>query len=216
MRARKLKHSHERAEACGDYLVRSPIEYKGKWQEIFGNFNPVHLEIGCGKGSFVLGMAKLHPDINFIALERVFDIIVPALEKVNAEKLPNVRFICCDAKELCEIFDEGFFDTIYLNFPDPWHKARHAKRRLTSETFLGTYKYLLKKGGSVNFKTDNRPLFDFSLESFEAGGFELKKVTFDLHRSEYNEGNVETEYERNFSAKGFAINRLEAYPLRSE
>ena len=160
LRARKRKNTPERIEACGSYFIEAPEQYKDNWQQVFGNKNPIRLEIGCGKGDFVKGMAEKNPDVNFIAVEKATDIIVLALEKIKKSELENVRFINCDAINLTEIFPEHFFDTIYINFPDPWPKKRHAKRRLTSKTFLDIFKILLTKNGSIHFKTDNRPLFD--------------------------------------------------------
>ncbi len=211
MRARKRKNTPERIEACSDYYIKNPNEHKNNWHEVFGNNNPIRLEIGCGKGDFVKGMAENNPDINFIAIEKATDIIVLALEKINQANLSNVRFINCDAEILPEIFHEEMFDVLYINFCDPWPKKRHAKRRLTSPVFLEIFKKILKKNGSIHFKTDNRPLFDYSLETFPECGYTLKNVTFDLHTEELPYDNVKTEYERNFIAKGFKINRLEAF-----
>ena len=216
MRARKRKNTPERIEACGSYFIETPQEYKDGWQTVFGNENPIRLEIGCGKGDFVKGMAEKNPDINFIAIEKATDIIVLALEKIKNNNLENVRFINFDAINLTEIFPAHFFDTIYINFPDPWPKKRHAKRRLTSKTFLDIFKNILTDNGSIHFKTDNRPLFDYSLESFTENGYRLENVTFDLKTEELEYDNVKTEYERNFIAKGFKINRLEAYVSKEE
>lgn len=216
MRARKRKHTPERIQACSDYYIDEPAAYKDSWQEIFGNNNPIRLEIGCGKGDFVKGMAEKNPNVNFIAVEKATDIIVLALEKINNAKLSNVRFINCDAELLPEYFNEQMFDTIYINFCDPWPKKRHAKRRLTSPFFLELFKKILTTDGSIHFKTDNRPLFDFSLETFPECGYRLENVTFDLHTEDLPYDNVKTEYERNFIAKGFKINRLEAYIEKKE
>ncbi|MBE6632039.1 MAG: tRNA (guanosine(46)-N7)-methyltransferase TrmB [Ruminococcaceae bacterium] len=202
MRMRKKKHGAERLEACSEYLLdKDNVEYK----------ESMMLEIGCGKGAFILETAKRAPETQFIAMELVSDVALLAAEKIKAEGVPNVKFLVANAKTVDEIFKEHSFDRIYLNFSDPWPKAGHKKRRLTYRDYLEKYKRILKGGGAVFFKTDNRGLFDFSLEEFEACGFELKNLTYDLHNSEYNEGNVETEYEKNFSAKGFTINRVEAY-----
>lgn len=211
MRARKRKNTPERIDACGNLFISDPAEHKDKWNEIFGNDKPTRLEIGCGKGDFVKGMAEKNQDVNFIAIEKATDIIVLALEKVKMAGLDNVRFINCDAAILNEVFPENFFDTIYINFPDPWPKKRHTKRRLTSASFLNIFKKLLTPDGSIHFKTDNRDLFDYSLESFVENGYRLENVTFDLKTEELKYDNVKTEYERNFIAKGFKINRLEAF-----
>lgn len=210
MRMRKKKHTEERIEACGALNIEKPEENFGKWREIAGD-RKLCLEIGCGKGSFVFGMAKKYPDRFFVAMEKVRDIFMLAMEKVKKdEEINNVLFVCGDAKDLTKIFAPGEIDEIYLNFSDPWPKARHEKRRLTYRGFLEMYKGLLAENGVLYFKTDNRPFFDFSLEEFPAAGYELSNVTFDLHNSEYNAENVVTEYEATFSARGFTINRLVA------
>ena len=166
------------------------MQYKDDWNNVFGNNNPIRLEIGCGKGDFVKGMAENNPDVNFIAVEKATDIIVLALEKINNAKLNNVRFINCDAELLPEYFNREMFDTIYINFCDPWPKKRHAKRRLTSPYFLELFKKILTSDGSIHFKTDNRPLFDYSLETFPESGYRLENVTFDLHTEELPYDNV--------------------------
>ena len=214
MRMRKKKHTEERINACGALNITNPEENLGKWKEIAGE-RKLCLEIGCGKGSFVYGMAKKHPDRFFVAMEKVRDVIMLAMEKIkNDGEINNVLFICGDAEDLTKIFAPGEVDEIYLNFSDPWPKARHAKRRLTYRKFLEMYKTLLSENGVIYFKTDNRPFFDFSLEEFPAAGYALSDVTFDLHNSEYNADNVVTEYEATFSARGFTINRLVARPER--
>jgi tRNA (guanine-N7-)-methyltransferase len=172
---------------------------------------PVHLEIGCGKGDFVLGMAKKYPDIKFLAVEKVQDVAVIAIEKVFEEGLQNVKFTCADAIDLPELCADYKFDRIYLNFSDPWPKKRHARRRLTSAVFLDIYKKILSPVGEIHFKTDNSDLFSYSLESFLENGFETKNTTDDLHASAFAAENILTEYERNFSAKGFKIHRTEAF-----
>lgn len=211
MRIRKRKHTDERIEACRELLCENPEENKGKWHEVFGNSNPVHLEIGCGKGDFIVELSRRNPDINYIAIEKEKDVIVLALEKAQAAGTTNVVYCNSYAENLEDFFEKGEIERIYLNFSDPWKKSRHAKRRLTSSLFLQSYKNILTDDGSIFFKTDNRPLFDFSLEQFPLCGFRLENVTFDLHNSEFAADNIMTEYERNFSAKGFPINRLEAY-----
>ncbi len=210
MRVHKKKHGGERLEACGNLVIKDLRLVGNTSQELFGNDNPIRIEIGCGKGDFVVGTAEKEPNVNFLAVEKVSDVLVTAAEKVKESGLSNIKVCCVDAKELAEIFPEGSIDRIYLNFSDPWPKSRHEKRRLTYRTFLAIYKKILKKDGAIFFKTDNRPLFDFSLDEFREFGMVLDKLTFDLHNSEYMEGNVMTEYERRFSAKGFPINRVEA------
>ena len=211
MRIRKRKHTDERIERCSDLLCANPEENKGKWREFFGNSNPIHLEIGCGKGDFMVELARRNPDINYIALEKEKDVIVIALEKAAAAGIENVTYCNSYAENLTDFFEKDEIQRVYLNFSDPWKKSRHAKRRLTSEKFLISYREILPHDGSIFFKTDNRPLFDFSLEQFPLCGFRLENITFDLHNSEFAADNIMTEYERNFSAKGFPINRLEAY-----
>ncbi len=211
MRVKKKKHGAERLEACGKIVIKDLRTEGNTSQQLFGNDNPIRIEIGCGKGDFIVGTAAKEPDVNFLAVEKVSDVLMLAAEKVKKSELPNVRVCCVDAKELAEIFPEGSIDRIYLNFSDPWPKSRHEKRRLTYRTFLEIYKKILKPDGAVYFKTDNRGLFDFSLEEFKEFGMRLEKLTFDLHNSEYMEGNVMTEYERRFSGMGVSINRVEGY-----
>lgn len=209
MRMRRKKHGPERLERCGFLWVKSPEDCFGKWKEEFKNDNPVHTEIGCGKGRFILETAKKNPMINFVAIERNIDVLVLAAEKGAEAGLKNVRYVLGDAETLEEIFASGECERIYLNFSDPWHKKRHEKRRLTHAKFLELYKIVLKKDGEIIFKTDNRPLFDYSLESFEQNGWKLYDVTFDLHAEDCTD-NVETEYEQLFSSKGNPIHRLKA------
>ncbi len=211
MRVHKKKHGDERLDACGNIVIKDLRKEGNTSQLLFGNDKPLRMEIGCGKGDFIVGTAAKEPDVNFLAVEKVSDVLVTAAEKVKESGLTNVRVCCVDAKELSEIFHENSIDRIYLNFSDPWPKSRHEKRRLTYKTFLEIYKKILKKDGALFFKTDNRPLFDFSLESFKDFGMKLEKITYDLHNSEYNEGNVMTEYEKRFSSMGVPINRVEGY-----
>lgn len=211
MRVHKKKHGTERLEACGNIVIKDLRVEGCTSEQLFGNSNPLRLEIGCGKGDFIVGTAAKEPNVNFLAIEKVSDVLVTAAEKVKESGLTNVRVCCVDAKELTEIFAPGSIDRIYLNFSDPWPKSRHEKRRLTYRTFLAIYKQILRPDGAIHFKTDNRQLFDFSLEEFAAFGIRTEKLTFDLHNSEYNEGNVMTEYEKRFSSMGVPINRVECY-----
>ncbi len=211
MRVKKKKHGAERLEACGNIVIKDLKAEGNTAQALFGNSNPIRIEIGCGKGDFIVGTAEKDPDVNFLAIEKVSDVLMLAAEKVKRSKLKNIRVCCVDAKELAEIFPEGSIDRIYLNFSDPWPKTRHEKRRLTYRTFLEIYKKILKKDGAIFFKTDNRGLFDFSLEEFKEFGIRTEKLTFDLHNSEYMDGNVMTEYEKRFSSMGVPINRVECY-----
>ncbi len=210
MRIKKKKHGAERLEACGDIVIKDLRAEGNTAQQLFGNDNPIRIEIGCGKGDFIVGTAEKEPRVNFLAIEKVSDVLMLAAEKVKKSELSNIRVCCVDAKELVEIFPEGSIDRIYLNFSDPWPKSRHEKRRLTYRTFLEIYKKILKPDGAIYFKTDNRGLFDFSLEEFKEFGMTLDKLTYDLHNSEYMEGNVMTEYEKRFSSMGVPINRVEA------
>ena len=209
MRVRKKKHGAERIEACSELLIKNIDSLRDGLDGIFDRERPVHLEIGCGKGNFAVGMAKKYPNVNFIAMEKVADVCCVALEKAvsgaDERETDNLRFLIGDAKTLEESFPRNSLDCIYLNFSDPWPKSGHAKRRLTHRAFLETYSKLLKDDGILRFKTDNVGLFDFSLEEFEAFGAEIIWQTRDLHNSEKNADNVMTEYERNFSQKGFSI-----------
>ena len=198
---RKKRHGAERIALCADFIVHEASEMPPF---------PCELEIGCGKGAFICENAKRHPDTNFVAMERIPDVLLLAAEKIKAAEIPNVKFIVGDARNLRDYFPEKTVTRIYLNFSDPWPKSGHYKRRLTYRGFLAIYREILTDGGEVVFKTDNRGLFDFSLAEFAASGFELHDVTYDLHNSEFNACNIETEYERIFSGKGFAINRVVA------
>ena len=192
--------------------IKNETEKKGLWNKVFGNDNPIHIEIGMGKGQFLLTLAKQKPNINYIGIERYSSVLLRALEKFDTEEfmeLQNIRFICMDAFELPEVFSLGEVAKIYLNFSDPWPKSRHANRRLTSTRFFGQYDKVLAQNGVVEFKTDNRPLFEFSLEQVEEAGWRLLAHTFDLHNDEtMNEGNVMTEYEEKFSSMGNPIHKL--------
>lgn len=195
-----------------DAVMNAPEEKKGKWNREFGNAHPIYIEIGMGKGQFLLRMAVLHPEANFIGIERYSSVLLRATEKFDQDEfreLENIRFICMDAKELDKVFAPGEVEKIYLNFSDPWPKARHAKRRLTSKEFLKRYEEVLSEDGEVEFKTDNTELFKFSLGQVGEAGWVLLAHTYDLHHNpEMNEGNVMTEYEQKFSAKGQPINKL--------
>lgn len=192
--------------------IKNARDYKGKWETLFENKSPIHIEIGMGKGQFLLTLAKQNQDINYVGIERYSSVLLRALEKFDTEEfceLKNVRFICMDAMELPEVFELGEVEKIYLNFSDPWPKARHARRRLTSTQFLAQYEKVLRPKGIVEFKTDNRLLFEFSLEQVEEAGWKLIGKTFDLHHdAQMNEGNVMTEYEEKFSSMGNPIHKL--------
>ena len=185
-----------------DFSIQEPKTYRGKWKEEFKNEDPIHIEIGMGKGKFILEMAERNPEINYIGIEKYSSVLVRAVEKTENFEGENLRLIRMDAEEIEEVFAPEEVDRIYLNFSDPWPKDRHAKRRLTSARFLERYDHILAPDGRIMFKTDNRNLFDFSLEQIEEAGWILENYTYDLHNSKFNEGNVMTEYEEKFSAKG--------------
>ena len=187
-------------------VVHEPEKQKGNWQQVFGNDHPVHIEIGMGKGRFICEMAKTHPDINYIGIEKYSSVLLRAIQKMEEEPLPNLLFIRMDAENIDEVFGLDEVDRIYLNFSDPWPKDRHAKRRLPSKEFLARYDRFLKKDGVLEFKTDNRGLFDFAVEELPQAGWKLVKITYDLHHDEeMMKGNVMTEYEQKFSSMGNPI-----------
>lgn len=210
MRLRNIRGSRE-VVATSDYVVNEPEKKKGQWKSLFNNDQPLHIEIGMGKGRFIMELAANNPQINYIGIEKYSSVLLRALEKRKETELTNLYFIRFDAEYLNEIFDKDEIDRIYLNFSDPWPKDRHAKRRLTSKEFLAKYDQCLKQEGEVIFKTDNRMLFDFSVEEAGIAGWELREVSYDLHHSEYMEGNVMTEYEERFSTMGNPIHRMVAY-----
>lgn len=209
MRVRKRKGAEEHLANHPQYVILKPEAAKGKWHELFGNDNPIHIEVGSGKGAFITGMAQQNPDINYIGIDIQLSVLSYALDKVLASGAENVKLLRVDGSSLTNYFEDGEVDMMYLNFSDPWPKSRHEKRRLTYKTFLDTYKQILPENGEIHFKTDNRGLFEYSLASFSQYGMVLNKVWLDLHASDY-EGNVMTEYERKFSEKGQVIYRVEA------
>ena len=198
--------------AESEFTIKDETTYKGRWNEdVFKNENPIHIEVGMGKGQFIITLAENNPDINYIGIEKYSSVLVRAIEKQEEKQLPNLFFIRMEAENIADVFEKNEVSQIYLNFSDPWPKDRHAKRRLTSVQFLERYEKILKTKGHVIFKTDNRDLFDFSLEQVEVAGWQLDNYTFDLHHSEYAEGNVMTEYEERFTTKGNPICRLVAH-----
>ena len=193
------------------YVVQEPEKHKGSWGDLFEKKQPLHIEVGMGKGRFLMDLARLHPEINYVGIEKYSSVLIRALEKMEEEETPlsNICFIRMDAEDIVKVFAKNEVDRIYLNFSDPWPKDRHAKRRLTSKEFMARYDQILVPDGQVEFKTDNRPLFDFSVESVKEAGWQLKAVTYDLHHDEkLVQGNVMTEYEERFSAKGNPIHKL--------
>ena len=205
MRLRNITGSREMI-AESEYVIHEPEQYKGKMRELFENDHPLYIEIGIGKGKFIMELASLHPEINFIGIEKYSSVLLRAIQKMEQNELPNLKFIRMDAEDITDVFEKEEVDKIYLNFSDPWPKDRHAKRRLPSKEFLERYDLILKREGKLEFKTDNRDLFDFALEQLPLAGWEAEKVTFDLHHEpEMNEGNIMTEYEEKFSAQGNPI-----------
>ncbi len=190
--------------------IQNPVEYKGNWNAVFGNANPIHIEIGMGKGRFLTDLAAFNPNINYIGIERYTSVLLRAVQKIDELQFPNVRFLCIDAATLPEIFAAGEVDRIYLNFSDPWPKDRHARRRLTSSEFLNRYDQILAPEGRIEFKTDNVDLFNFSLKEIENSSvWRLQVKTYNLHEDPMlNFGNIMTEYEEKFSSKGNPICKL--------
>lgn len=211
MRLRNIKGSKEYI-ASSPFVIQTPQDYKGKWRELFQNDAPLHIEIGMGKGQFIHQLASENPDINYIGIEKFSSVLYRALKKREETDLDNLFFLRIDAEIIDEVFDTNEVDRIYLNFSDPWPKDRHAKRRLTSPDFLNHYHNILSPAGEIMFKTDNRPLFDYSVETIsETKPWKLKDVTYDLHHSEFLEGNIMTEYESRFVSLGYPIHRLVAF-----
>jgi tRNA (guanine-N7-)-methyltransferase len=197
------------AVAASIFVIDDPKSHRLHWQEIFPSHQPLHIEIGMGKGRFIMDMARLHPDINYIGIEMYSSVLLRALQKMEDDPVSNLFFICMDASEISDVFGSGEVDRIYLNFSDPWPKDRHAKRRLTSRQFLSRYDQILSGSGHIEFKTDNQDLFTFSLEEIPLAGWHLDASTRDLHNDEVlNKDNVMTEYEEKFSSKGNPICKL--------
>ena len=210
MRLRNVPGSRE-AIAESNLAINEPQVLKGKWNEEFGNNNPIRIEIGMGKGKFITQLALENPDINYVGIEKYSSVLIRAIEKCQDIEVPNLRFIRMEAEYICDVFNKEEVDRIYLNFSDPWPKDRHAKRRLTSKQFFARYDNILKKDGVVEFKTDNDLLFQFSLEQVPEAGWNLVAQTWDLHNdSEMVKGNVMTEYESKFSQMGNPIHKLVA------
>ena len=218
MRMRKKKNLDTRLEACSDVMITDPAACKGQWRALFGNENPLHVEIGCGKGKFITGLAAAFPENNYIAVEGQSSVVLRALEKAEEQQIGNLSIFIDYVNDLKDYFCEGELSGIYLNFCDPWPKARHAKRRLTYHKRLKNYMEALGEDGFIEFKTDNDGLFDFTIEEVREAGLEIAEMTRDLHGSGESGGSVtmglyaaqsklfKTEYEEKFSSQGKNIN----------
>ena len=207
MRLRNVKGATDVIEQS-DYVIKNYKELKGKYKSIFNNDNPICIEIGMGKGNFIIGMAKMYPNINFIGIEKYDSVMVRAIEKLNPE-IPNLKLIRMDATDIEEVFLKEI-DTIYLNFSDPWPKNRHEHRRLTSEAFLKRYDSIFKAGKHIIMKTDNRKLFEYSIISFTNYGYKIKEISLDMYNDDIK-NNIQTEYEKKFRDKGMPIYKIEVY-----
>ena len=208
MRMRKRHNLAPRMEKCAELMIDDGQKLRGKWRESFPEYGRVFVELGCGKGRFTADTAETMPDTLLIAVELIADAMIVAMERVRDRGIKNVRFINGDAKKLAEIFDKGEIDRLYINFCDPWPKSRDAKFRLTAPAFLRIYSDVLPVGGQIHFKTDNTPLFDWSIGCFTDEGWALGEVTHDLH--ENGQCGIMTDYEAKFTAEGMKINRLVA------
>ena len=215
-RVRKQPGTREALMQYAPIVVLEPEQHKGKWQDVFGNANPIQIEVGMGKGKFISTMARQHPEINFIGVEVIEEVLLDAVKRMNrAEGIPeNLRLVWINASLLEDLFLPGEVDRIFLNFSDPWPKTRHAKRRLTHKGLLDQYAAILKSEGQVHFKTDNQGLFEFSLNEFSACGWRLQNIQLDMYQK-LPEGNVATEYETKFHNQGMPIYRLEAVKPKS-
>ena len=202
MRQRNVKNKKEIINN-GKYIILNPNDYLGKWKKVFNNSNPIYIEIGMGKGDFILENALKYPNINFIGIEKYDSIIALAIKKIDQYELNNLKLIRMDALTITDVFYKEI-DKLYLNFSDPWPKERHAKRRLTSDIFLDKYEYIFKKDNVIEMKTDNRILFEYSLISLNNHGYKIKDISLDLHHSN-KENNIMTEYEKKFSSKNNCI-----------
>lgn len=208
MRLRKVKNALDKLNSDTKYFISNPLDYKGRWKEIFNNDNPIHIEIGCGKGKFISELAQINEDINYIAIEKYDSVLLRTSEKVNELDLPNLKLALIDAAKLTDYFSADEISRIYINFSDPWPKNAHAKRRLTYKSFLDSYHQVLNKNGEVFQKTDNRKLFEFSLESFNENNWGISNISLDLHKDS-DVFNITTEFEEKWSKLG-PIYRLEA------
>ncbi|MCI8348940.1 MAG: tRNA (guanosine(46)-N7)-methyltransferase TrmB [Firmicutes bacterium] len=206
MRQRNIKNLNEKLDMNSSFLIDNPKECKGKWSDIFGNDNPVYLEIGCGKGQFIMKQAQEFPKRNFIAIEGQSNVVLRALQKAEVNKCKNLRIFIDYVNDLEDYFEKRELSGIFLNFSDPWPKARHAKRRLTYHDRLLNYKKVLTDDGFIQFKTDNDSLFEFTLEEIDEAGLKIIEQSRDLHSSDFEAKNITTEYEDKFSERGKNIN----------
>ncbi len=213
MRLRKDPRAEQYLEES-EMVISNPEKHKGKWHELFGNNNKIHVEFGMGKGGFIIQLAKQNPDINYIGVERFETVVYKACKKAEREEsTSNLKYICYNVADCMEIFAKEEVDRIYLNFSDPWPKKRHANKRLTSYRFLGKYGHILHLQGELHFKTDNKGLFEFSLNELCKSEWKMQNISLDLHASDMA-GNIMTEYEERFSSMGMPIYRLECFPRR--
>ncbi len=201
MRLKNIPGAKEKLEESTELCIVDP-EKKINLRKLFDNDNPIHIEIGSGKGKFITGIAEINKDINYIAIEKYHSVLIKILEKLEDNSLTNIKLMSLDANNILEVFEENSIDRIYLNFSDPWHKARHSKRRLTHSNFLLKYEKILKFGKEIHFKTDNRKLFEFSIKSLNGYGMNISELSLDLHNDELDFVNVITEYEDKYSSKG--------------
>ena len=207
MRMRRMKNLDSRMEACADYRIMEPASYKGKWRELMPECKALWVEVGCGKGKFTAETAQANPEVLLIAVERCREAMVVAMEKAKSMGLKNVYYIDMDVANIEEIFDRGEMDRLFINFPDPWPRKKNAKRRLTHRGFLDKYCRTVREGGEIHFKTDNAPLFEFSVEEFAACGLQVNNLTRDLHANGIV--GIMTGYEEKFHGLGTPINRCE-------
>lgn len=206
MRLRNVKGAKEIIDNS-PYIIKNPINYKGDYQKIFENNNPIHIEIGMGKGDFIIENAKKYPNINFIGIEKFDSVIVRAVQKLENEEIPNLKLIKIDANEIDDVFDKEI-SVIYLNFSDPWPKARHAKRRLSSEIFLNKYDSVFIDKKRIIMKTDNRKLFEYSIKSFTDYGYKIEDISLNLYEDDIK-NNIPTEYETRFHNRGCLIYKVD-------
>ena len=213
MRLKNIPGARERI-AESEFVIQEPKNMKGNWRTFFENHNEIHIEVGMGKGRFMMEMAEKNPEINYLGIEMYSSVLLRAVQKMEEKELHNLRFILMDAREIAEVFDHEEVDRIFLNFSDPWPKDRHAKRRLPSRQFLQRFEQVLKKDGVIEFKTDNRDLFDFAVEETEPAGWEILEISYDLHQDEkMMKDNVMTEYEERFCSLG---NPIYKYIIRKQ